>query len=82
MRWDQISGTTHQFNVQMMTLFPEGYGDDKTPFEFLIGEGLAEFVVENGIVIGFGVYGAVGDLTKSREDTVQGQTEVWFDKIS
>jgi hypothetical protein len=81
MRLVQISNTSHQFDVQLVTLFPEGYGDDKTPFQFLIGEGLVEFVVEDGRAIGVGIFGAVGDLTERRDNTVQGQTEAWFDKI-
>jgi hypothetical protein len=79
---DSESG--HEFNVQPTALFTEGFGADKTPFEtFENGEGgaPAKFVVEDGKVLGLGVFGSVGDLTKRRGNTVQGQAEVWFDKI-
>lgn len=46
MRLVQISGTSRQSDVEMVTLFSEGYGDDKTPFEFSMEGGLAEFVAE------------------------------------
>lgn len=72
-------------NIQITTLFTDGFGVDKTPFEtFENGEGevVAEFVVEDGRVLGLGVFGIPGDLTKRRGDTVQARAEVWFDKIS
>jgi len=74
------SDSKHQFDVQLTTLFTEGFGADKTPFE-IYESGLVEFVVESGKVVGLGVLGIVGDLTKSRGNTVQGKAEVWFDKI-
>jgi hypothetical protein len=68
----------------MTALFTEGFGADKTPFEtFESGEGeaLAEFVVEDGRVLGLGIFGNVGDVTKRRGNTLQGEAEVWFDKV-
>ena len=70
--------------VEPTTLFPEGYGKDQTPFEtFESSESVppAEFVLENGRVVGVGVFGFPGDLTGRRPKTVQGQAEVWFDKV-
>jgi hypothetical protein len=72
-------------NIQMTTLFTDGFGADKTPFETFEngeGEGEAEFVVEDGRVLGLGVFGIPGDLTKRRGNTVQARAEAWFDKIS
>ena len=71
-------------HVEPTTLFPEGYGKDQTPFEtFESSESVppAEFVLENGRVVGVGVFGIPGDLTGRRPKTVQGQVEVWFDKV-
>jgi hypothetical protein len=78
MRLARVLGTSHPFDVEMVTLFPQSYGDNKAPFEFLITEymAMAEFVVEDELVIRFGIFGAVGDLIKSRD-----RVEVWFDKI-
>ena len=70
--------------VEPTTLFPEGYGNDQTPFEILVsgaGEPPAEFVLENDRVVGVGVFGDPGDLTERRPETIQGRAEVWFDKI-
>jgi hypothetical protein len=75
------SESGHEFSVEPTVLFTEGYGADKTPFQIFEAGAPAEFVVENGRVLGLGVFGSVGDLTKSRGNTVQGRSEVWFDKI-
>ncbi|KAG2030659.1 beta-lactamase/transpeptidase-like protein, partial [Suillus americanus] len=78
------SGST--FVVQYTSLFPEGYGRDTTPFETSeIGtsEATAEFVVENGQIVGFGLVGLVGQLTERERThtTVKDRAEVWFDKV-
>ncbi|KAG1846985.1 beta-lactamase/transpeptidase-like protein [Suillus subalutaceus] len=59
------SGNT--FVAQYTSLFPEGYGRDATPFETSeIGssEVTAEFVVEDGKVLGFGLVGLAGRVTE------------------
>ncbi|KAG1805214.1 beta-lactamase/transpeptidase-like protein [Suillus subaureus] len=78
------SGST--FVVQYTSLFPEGYGRDRTPFETAeIGtsEATADFVVENGKVVGFGLVGLVGQLMERErtQATVKNRAEVWFDKV-
>ncbi|KAG2033655.1 beta-lactamase/transpeptidase-like protein [Suillus americanus] len=78
------SGNT--FVVQYTSLFPEGYGRDRTPFETAeIGtsEATAEFVVEDGKVVGFGLVGLVGQVTERERahTTVKDRAEVWFDKV-
>ncbi|KAG1735692.1 beta-lactamase/transpeptidase-like protein [Suillus paluster] len=78
------SGNT--FSVQYTSLFPEGYGRDSTPFETAeIGtsQATAEFVVEDGKVVGFGLVGLVGQLTERERThtTVKDRAEVWFDKV-
>ncbi|KAI6135848.1 beta-lactamase/transpeptidase-like protein [Pisolithus thermaeus] len=77
-------GTT--FNLYVTSLFPKGYGKDSTPFETAeIGTSTvtAEFVVEDGKVIGFGVSGLVGRQTERARlgATVQERAEVWFDRV-
>src|SRR6267154_4454668 len=75
----------NKFLVQWTSLFPEGYGRDITPFETAeIGtsDATAEFVVEDGKVVGFGLVGLVGQLTERERThaTVKDRVDVWFDK--
>jgi CubicO group peptidase (beta-lactamase class C family) len=76
-----LSGNT--FVVQFASLFPEGYGRDRTPFETTFAEVTAEFVVEDGKVVGFGWVGLVEQLTERERThtTVKDRAEVWFDKV-
>jgi hypothetical protein len=76
-----LSGNT--FVVQFASLFPEGYGRDRTPFETTFAEVSAEFVVEDGKVLGFGWVGLVEQLTERERThtTVKDRAEVWFDKV-
>lgn len=74
------------FQIYLTSLYPNGYGKDTTPFETSeVGttEGLAEFVVEDDKVVGFGISGLVGQLTEQarKHETVQDRAEVWFDKV-
>jgi hypothetical protein len=76
----------NKFLVQWTSLFPDGYGRDNTPFETAeIGtsEAPAEFVVEDGKVVGFGLFGLVDQLTEKErtQTTVKGRADVWFDKV-
>ncbi|KAG1877404.1 beta-lactamase/transpeptidase-like protein [Suillus subluteus] len=78
------SGNT--FVVQCISLFPEGYGRDTTPFETSVmgsSDATAEFVVEDGKVVGFGFVGLVGQVTERERThtTVKDRAEVWFDKV-
>ncbi|KAG2128999.1 beta-lactamase/transpeptidase-like protein [Suillus clintonianus] len=78
------SGNT--FLVQYTSLFPEGYGRDRTPFETAeIGtsEVTGEFVVEDGKVVGIGLVGLVGQVTERERThtTVKDRAEIWFDKV-
>jgi len=50
----------------MAALFTRGSVVDKTSFESGGGEALAKFVVEDGRVLGLGIFGEVGDLTERR----------------
>lgn len=78
------AGSKHQFDAQFTTLFTHGYGADRGPFEtFNVGGSSvrAEFVVEEGKVVGLGIMGTSSDLTQRRGKTVKDQAEVWFDKV-
>lgn len=88
--WSSHIRVMHQsgnkFLVLVTSLFPEGYGRDSTPFETAeIGtsEATAEFVVEDGKVVGFGLFGLVGELTRRERayTTVKDRAEAWFDKV-
>lgn len=74
------------FQIYFTSLYPNGYGKDTTPFETAgVGpsNGLAEFVVEDGKVVGFGISGLVDRLTERarKYESVQDRAEVWFDKV-
>jgi len=73
------------FAFRITTLFIEGYGKDKTPFEVpgLLGlRPWAEFVVEKNRVIGFGLFGAAGPPSEEVDERpVPEKADVWFDKV-
>ena len=74
------------FEIYFTSLYTHGYGKDTSPFETgEVGtpEGIAEFVVEDGRVVGFGVSGLVGQLTERARtyESVQDRAEVWFDRV-
>ncbi|OAX32863.1 beta-lactamase/transpeptidase-like protein [Rhizopogon vinicolor AM-OR11-026] len=76
----------NKFLLLCTALFPEGYGRDSTPFETAeIGTpgATAEFVVEDGKVVGFGLFGLVDQVTERErtQTTVKDRAEVWFDKV-
>ena len=65
-----------QYVVFVGTIYPKGYGKDSTPFSTLAAGAIARFVVENGNVIGFGIFSADVDEAGSVEET----SAVWFVK--
>ena len=66
-----------QFVLSIGTIYPKGYGKNSTPFSTLDLGGQATFVVENGLVVGFGVSGISG---VERAGPVKEASDVWFDK--
>ena len=52
------------FEMYFMSLYPFGYGKDTTPFETKVIGVMAEFVIEDGQVMGFGISGLIGRLTE------------------
>jgi hypothetical protein len=67
-----------QYLISIGSIYAEGYGKNATPFSTLAPATIAQFVVENGRVVGFGFNEtADSDVThsgRSAEDTSQ----VWF----
>lgn len=82
-RMKRIQGNV--FDLTATYIFPEGYGENKTPFETMVtGQAGVEalFVVENGGVKGFAVNGFVGEMTESQRigGTIKETAEIWFEK--
>ena len=71
-----------QYLISVGSIYPQGYGKNSTPFSTLYPAATAEFVVENGRVVGFG-WDNIGDddddIVK-RTGSVQETSEVWFVK--
>lgn len=71
----------HKFIAEMVVLYPNGFGLDKTPFETYNNKLSVEFAEgKDGEVVGFGIMGVDDYLAKRREKTVEGQAIAWFDK--
>ncbi|RPD57950.1 beta-lactamase/transpeptidase-like protein [Lentinus tigrinus ALCF2SS1-6] len=74
----------NSFAVTFPHLFPQGYGRNTTPFEFWdsqVSIGRAEFVVENGEVVGFALVTeeqAAAARTKRTEGSLQEIGDAWF----
>ncbi|OJA15997.1 hypothetical protein AZE42_10249 [Rhizopogon vesiculosus] len=81
-----VHQSRNKFLLLFTALFPEGYGHDSTPFETAeIGTpgATAEFVVEDGKVVGFGLFGLVDQVTERERTkmTVKDRADAWFDKV-
>jgi len=89
--WSSHVRMRHQddlvFDLYLTSLYPDGYGKDTMPFAKEKGIGtvdaVAEFVVEEGRVVGFGLSGFVGQVTERARtyEGVRDQAEVWFDRV-
>ena len=67
-----------QYLINIGSIYPEGYGKNTTAFSTLAPAATAEFVVENGRVVGFG-WDDISDNVK-REEPVEKTSDVWFVK--
>ena len=65
--------------ISIGSIYPHGYGKNSTPFSTLGPSVMAEFVVENDKVVGFGWSDDGGDDVK-QAGSVQETSEVWFVK--
>ncbi|KAI0689020.1 beta-lactamase/transpeptidase-like protein [Cytidiella melzeri] len=78
-----------QDNVFQFTatyLYPEGYGNNKTAFETVVTPvtfGSVTFVVEDDQIVGFGIFGFVGETTERERigGTIQETAEIWFERL-
>ena len=84
LRFSHIQG--NQFRVDAVSLFPKGYGKDKSPFQYSYPPeqtSIVDFVVNNGKVVGFGLSGTV-DVETNRQKaggTIEQMADVWFDRV-
>ncbi|KII95457.1 hypothetical protein PLICRDRAFT_170107 [Plicaturopsis crispa FD-325 SS-3] len=87
--WSSHIRFTHhdadRFSVALPFLFPHGYGANTTAFaayDEAVGV-FADFVVEDGEVLGFGLFGLTGGETERErtERTVEARADVWFTKV-
>jgi hypothetical protein len=62
------------------SIYPQGYGKNTTAFSTLIPVATAEFVVNNGKVVGFGWDNIIDDGGVKRSGSVEETSEVWFVK--
>jgi len=69
------------YSIDIGTIYPHGYGKNSTPFTTLGNPfTTAEFVVENGKVVGFGFDDDVSDLPVKPGGSVKETSQVWFDR--
>ena len=69
----------NKYLISLGTIYPEGYGKNSTPFSTLAPITTAQFVVENGEIVGFGFNDSdVSDLTHG--GSVEETSQVWFVK--
>lgn len=77
--------TAYTFSFNNTILLPEGFGRNKTPFEVSVADAEAKFVVRDGTVLGFGLFGTVDGVNITErmrtKTTVQEQADTWFDKV-
>ncbi|KAI9456694.1 beta-lactamase/transpeptidase-like protein [Lactarius psammicola] len=71
------TNTSGRYLVDYGSLYPTGYGRNTTPFAHWMGRATADFVVEDGIVRGFGLSG-IGE--REGYGSVEENSDVWFDK--
>ncbi|KAJ6510503.1 beta-lactamase/transpeptidase-like protein [Mycena sanguinolenta] len=81
LRLSQISG--HEYIVKLSTLYVDGYGVDRTPFEDDSNENIAaKFMVEDGAIIGLGFFVAGQESWRAKKGgSVREIADVWFDKL-
>lgn len=78
----------NDFHFVPTSLFPEGYGRNKTPFEMpdvdTTVDRRMEFDVDaTGRVRGLGVFGLAGEVTERQRlgRTIRERAEIWFERV-
>jgi hypothetical protein len=69
-----------QYLISIGSIYPQGYGKNSTPFSTLDPAAMAEFVVENEKVVGFGWNNIGDDGDVKQSGSVEEISEVWFVK--
>ena len=71
-----------RYLISAGSIYPQGYGKNTTAFSTLVPIATAEFVVENGKVVGFGWDNIIdeGHGGVRRSGSVEETSEVWFVK--
>lgn len=68
-----------EYLISLGSIYPDGYGKNSTPFSTLIPATTAQFMVENGKIVGFGFNDSdISDL--SHGGSVEETSQVWFVK--
>jgi hypothetical protein len=84
--WISVAQFTHttanRYLISTGAIYPKGYGKNTTPFSTLAPTTTAQFVVENGVVVGFGFDETDdSDVTYyDRTGSVEEAFQVWFVK--
>ncbi|KAI0286671.1 beta-lactamase/transpeptidase-like protein [Russula aff. rugulosa BPL654] len=68
------------YEIDIGTIYPQGYGKNTTPFALTGEYTTAEFVVEDGQVIGFGFNDSASVLPVNPAGSVKETSQVWFDR--
>ncbi|KAI9456693.1 beta-lactamase/transpeptidase-like protein [Lactarius psammicola] len=71
------TNTSGRYLVDFGSLYPTGYGRNTTPFAYWLSRVPADFIVEDGIVRGFGL-SEIGE--KEGYGSVEDNFDVWFSK--
>ncbi|KAJ6584394.1 beta-lactamase/transpeptidase-like protein [Mycena capillaripes] len=81
LRLSPVSG--NDYLVKLTTLYVDGYGVDRTPFEDVSSEEIsATFMLEEGNVVGLGLFVAGGMSWRVKKGgSVRDIADVWFDKL-
>lgn len=69
-----------QYLISAGSIYPQGYGKNTTAFSTLVPVATAEFVVNNGKVVGFGWDNIIDEGGVKRSGSVEETSEVWFVK--
>jgi hypothetical protein len=73
------NSTAGLYVIYIGSIYAQGYGKNTTPFSTLEPAAAAEFVVENGTVVGFG-WSDLSDDGVKRAGSVEETSDVWFVK--
>lgn len=68
------------YEIDIGTIYPQGYGKNTTPFSTLGDYTTAQFVVENGKVVGFGFNDSDSVFPEKPGGSVKETSQVWFDR--